>query len=112
MNEDSTSQADPLDEASELSRREFLEKAGKLAAYTPPTMLALMYPGAHAVASGGVSAAPGGGASVPGGGGSALGGGGSVPGGGVAGPPSTGSQSPRPRLWSRRRPRRWLRYRQ
>jgi hypothetical protein len=34
------------------SRREFLEKAGKLAAYTPPMMLVLMYPGPEAIASG------------------------------------------------------------
>jgi len=33
-------------------RRQFLERAGKLAAYTPPLILTLMYPGAHAVASG------------------------------------------------------------
>ena len=35
------------------SRREFLKKAGKLVAYTPPTMLVLMYPGTEAIASGG-----------------------------------------------------------
>lgn len=35
------------------ARREFLQKAGKFAAYTPPTLLALMYPGVHAVASSG-----------------------------------------------------------
>ena len=40
------------DDSANLARRAFLEKAGKLAAYTPPTMLALMYPGMHAVASG------------------------------------------------------------
>jgi len=37
----------------EEERREFLKQAGKFAAYTPPTLLALMYPGAHAIASGG-----------------------------------------------------------
>jgi len=40
------------DESADRARRAFLEKAGKLAVYTPPTMLALMYPGLHAVASG------------------------------------------------------------
>jgi hypothetical protein len=40
-------------ETADRARREFLRKAGQLAAYTPPVMLALMYPGAHAVASGG-----------------------------------------------------------
>ena len=35
------------------SRREFLKTAGKLAVYTPPTMLVLMYPGTDAIASGG-----------------------------------------------------------
>jgi hypothetical protein len=39
----------------DAARREFLQKAGKFAAYTPPTMLALMYPGTHAIASGGGS---------------------------------------------------------
>jgi hypothetical protein len=38
---------------SQGSRREFLEKAGRFAAYTPPMMLGLLYPGAHAIASGG-----------------------------------------------------------
>lgn len=55
MKDDETRTPDSIDEGSKLARREFLEKAGKLAAYTPPTMLALMYPGAHAVASGGVT---------------------------------------------------------
>lgn len=35
------------------SRREFMKTAGKFAAYTPPLMLGLMYPGEHAIASGG-----------------------------------------------------------
>jgi formiminotetrahydrofolate cyclodeaminase len=39
--------------STQQARREFLEKAGKLAAYTPPTIMLLMYPGAHAIASGG-----------------------------------------------------------
>jgi hypothetical protein len=34
------------------ARREFLEKAGKFAAYTPPLMLGLLFPGEHAIASG------------------------------------------------------------
>lgn len=55
MQDNDTRTPDSIDDASSLARREFLEKAGKLAAYTPPTMLALMYPGAHAVASGGVT---------------------------------------------------------
>lgn len=33
------------------SRRAFLAKAGKLAIYTPPTMMLLMQPNAHAVNS-------------------------------------------------------------
>ena len=33
-------------------RREFMEKAGKLAAFTPPIMLGLLLPGQHAIASG------------------------------------------------------------
>ena len=33
------------------SRREFLKRAGKLAAYTPPVMMLLMQPRAHAVSS-------------------------------------------------------------
>jgi hypothetical protein len=37
---------------SQRARRDFLEKAGKLAAYTPPLMLALLIPGEHAIASG------------------------------------------------------------
>lgn len=41
-----------VDEASE-SRRAFLEKAGKLAVYTPPLMVALMQPSRHAVAASG-----------------------------------------------------------
>jgi hypothetical protein len=40
-------------DTAQKSRREFLEKAGKLAAYTPPTMLMLMYPGTQAIASSG-----------------------------------------------------------
>jgi hypothetical protein len=39
-----------LDERAE-SRRKFLEDAGKLAVYTPPAVLALMQPGANAVAA-------------------------------------------------------------
>ena len=34
------------------SRREFLERAGKFALYTPPTITMLMYPGVEAIASG------------------------------------------------------------
>ncbi len=30
-----------------------MKKAGKLAVYTPPTIMMLMHPGPHAVASGG-----------------------------------------------------------
>jgi hypothetical protein len=33
------------------SRRKFLATAGSLAAYTPPVILALMYPGTNAIAS-------------------------------------------------------------
>jgi hypothetical protein len=33
-------------------RRAFMERAGKLAAFTPPVMLGLMLPGQHAIASG------------------------------------------------------------
>jgi hypothetical protein len=40
------------EDASE-SRRAFLEKAGKLAVYTPPLMVALMQPSQHAVAASG-----------------------------------------------------------
>jgi hypothetical protein len=39
--------------AAQQARRDFLEKAGKLAVYTSPTIMMLMYPGTHAVASGG-----------------------------------------------------------
>ena len=42
---------DHLDSA-QKSRREFLEKAGKLAVYTPPVILMLAYPGTEAIASG------------------------------------------------------------
>jgi hypothetical protein len=38
--------------ASEQERRAFMEKAGKLAVYTPPLMLALLVPSEHAIASG------------------------------------------------------------
>jgi len=38
--------------SAQQSRREFLEKAGKLAAYTPPAITLLMYPGTEAIASG------------------------------------------------------------
>lgn len=41
------------DESAQKARREFLRRAGSLAAYTPPLMLALMYPSTEAVASGG-----------------------------------------------------------
>ena len=34
------------------SRREFLERAGTFALYTPPTITMLMYPGVEAIASG------------------------------------------------------------
>ena len=43
---------DTLDSA-QKSRREFLEKAGKLAVYTPPVIMMLSYPGTEAIASGG-----------------------------------------------------------
>jgi hypothetical protein len=43
---------DALDSA-QKSRREFLEKAGKLAVYTPPAIMLLSYPGKEAIASGG-----------------------------------------------------------
>jgi len=33
------------------SRRKFIKKAGKLAIYTPPAMMLLMQPAAHAVSS-------------------------------------------------------------
>lgn len=39
--------------SSQQERRAFMEKAGKLAAYTPPLMLGLLIPGEHAIASGG-----------------------------------------------------------
>lgn len=39
--------------ASQQDRRSFMEKAGKLAMYTPPLMLGLLLPGEHAIASGG-----------------------------------------------------------
>jgi hypothetical protein len=39
--------------AAQQGRRDFLEKAGKLAVYTSPTIMMLMYPGSHAFASGG-----------------------------------------------------------
>jgi hypothetical protein len=39
-------------ESIELRRREFLERAGKWAIYTPPTMVMLMHPGLEAIASG------------------------------------------------------------
>ena len=41
------------DEEAETARRKFLKKAGKLAAYTPPAIMALMMPGEEAIASGG-----------------------------------------------------------
>jgi hypothetical protein len=41
------------DEIAAEDRREFLKTAGKLAIYTTPTMMALMYPGSQAIASGG-----------------------------------------------------------
>jgi hypothetical protein len=52
MKQDHTPISPSPDESADKARRAFLEKAGKLAVYTPPTMLALMYPGLHAVASG------------------------------------------------------------
>jgi hypothetical protein len=42
----------------QVDRRNFLEKAGKLAAYTPPLMLGLLLPGQHAIASGNVVVPP------------------------------------------------------
>ena len=44
--------SDSLDSAQQ-SRRKFLEKAGKLAVYTPPVIMLLSYPGTEAIASGG-----------------------------------------------------------
>ena len=45
------------DESLENSRRKFIKKAGKLAIYAPPAMVALMAPGVEAIAtSGGVAA--------------------------------------------------------
>jgi len=52
MTQEQSTTSSTLDESADRARRNFLEKAGKLAAYTPPVMLALMYPGMHAVASG------------------------------------------------------------
>jgi len=44
------------DESVENSRRKFIEKAGKLAIYAPPAMVALMAPSFDAIAlSGGVA---------------------------------------------------------
>lgn len=46
-------QESPLNtEEIQPARREFLQSAGKLAAYTPPLMLGLLMPGPHAIASG------------------------------------------------------------
>jgi len=52
--------SDTLDSAQQ-SRREFLEKAGKLAVYTPPVIMMLSYPGTEAIASGGGGGKGGGG---------------------------------------------------
>jgi hypothetical protein len=69
-----------VDAQSDLSdtqreRREFMEKAGKLAAYTPPIMLGLLLPGQHAIASGtqSESTGSGGGSTGSGGGSSGFG---------------------------------------
>ena len=43
--------SDTLNSAQQ-SRREFLEKAGKLAVYTPPVIMMLSYPSTEAIASG------------------------------------------------------------
>lgn len=53
--------------SSQKSRREFLEMAGKLAVYTPPVVMGLLYPGAHAIASGCRGRRCGGGNTAPGG---------------------------------------------
>jgi hypothetical protein len=49
---DDRSKPEAIDDAAQAARREFLRKAGKLAMYTPPVMMALMHPGPHAIASG------------------------------------------------------------
>ena len=45
---------DPADKeelpSHQRTRREFMESAGKLAAYTPPVMVGLLIPGPHAIA--------------------------------------------------------------
>jgi len=52
MNQGPSLPSQSPNESADEARRAFLEKAGKLAAYTPPVMLALMYPSLDAVASG------------------------------------------------------------
>ena len=50
---DMSKKLDPNEEpnATRQSRRDFLERAGRFALYTPPTVLMLMQPGAEALAS-------------------------------------------------------------
>jgi hypothetical protein len=52
MNDNSITKEEYLVKEAQQSRREFLERAGKFAAYTTPALLVLMYPGDHAIASG------------------------------------------------------------
>jgi formiminotetrahydrofolate cyclodeaminase len=42
-------------ESSQQARRDFLQRAGRFALYTPPTIMLLMHPGTEAIASGGNS---------------------------------------------------------
>ena len=53
---DDHSKPEAIDGAAQAARREFLRKAGKLAVYTPPVIMALMHPGANAIGSGGKQA--------------------------------------------------------
>jgi hypothetical protein len=39
-------------ESSQQTRRDFLERAGRFALYTTPTIIMLMHPGTEAIASG------------------------------------------------------------
>ena len=53
MQQEHSNKPEAADESVDDARRKFLETAGSLAAYTPPVILALMYPDLEAVASGG-----------------------------------------------------------
>jgi len=53
MQQEHSNKPEAADESVDNARRKFLETAGSLAAYTPPVILALMYPDLEAVASGG-----------------------------------------------------------